>query len=334
MSKTIIIAEAGVNHNGDINMALKLVEEAANAGVDYVKFQTFVSKNLVSRNASKAEYQKTNTGNDDSQLKMLQQLELSYDDHHKLIAHCNKCGIKFLSTAFDFESIDFLSSLNLDLWKIPSGEISNLPYLRKVAKTQGKIILSTGMSTIEDIEAALNVLISEGVHKDNITLLHCNTEYPTPWHDVNLHAMQQIANHFNVAVGYSDHTCGIEVPIAAVALGATVIEKHFTLDNNLPGPDHKASLEPHELKNMVRSIRHIEQALGSGIKQVTESERKNIHIARKSIVAACDIKKGEILSEKNITVKRHGNGISPMQWDNIIGSYAIKDFSEDDLIEI
>lgn len=334
MSKTLIIAEAGVNHNGSIDMAKRLIEVAAEAGVDYVKFQTFKSEKLVSRHATKADYQKANTGGEDSQLKMLQQLELSRHDHFLLIEHCKKCGIKFLSTAFDLESIEFLHSLNLDLWKIPSGEITNLPYLRSIAQKGGRVIMSTGMCDLSDIEAALKVLTSNGTPEENITLLHCNTEYPTPWNDVNLRAMHDIAKRFNIPVGYSDHTRGIEVPIAAVALGATVIEKHFTLDNNLPGPDHKASLKPHQLKAMVDAIRHIECALGSGAKQISESERKNIAIARKSIVAACHIKKGEILTEKNITVKRPGGGISPMQWDNIVGTYATKDFSTDELIEI
>lgn len=334
MSKTLIIAEAGVNHNGSIDMAKRLIEVAAEAGVDYVKFQTFKSEKLVSRHATKADYQKANTGGEDSQLKMLQQLELSHEEHFHLIEHCNHCGIKFLSTAFDLESIEFLHSLNLDLWKIPSGEITNLPYLRSIAQKGGRVIMSTGMCDLSDIEAALKVLTSNGTPEENITLLHCNTEYPTPWKDVNLLAMHDIAKRFNIPVGYSDHTRGIEVPIAAVALGATVIEKHFTLDNNLPGPDHKASLEPHQLKAMVDAIRHIECALGSGIKKVSESERKNMAIARKSIVAACHIKKGEILTEKNITVKRPGGGISPMQWDNIVGTYATKDFSTDELIEI
>ena len=302
MSKTLIIAEAGVNHNGSIDMAKRLIEVAAEAGVDYVKFQTFKSEKLVSRHATKADYQKANTGGADSQLKMLQQLELSHEEHFHLIEHCNHCGIKFLSTAFDLESIEFLHSLNLDLWKIPSGEITNLPYLRSIAQKSGRVIMSTGMCDLSDIEAALKVLTSNGTPEENITLLHCNTEYPTPWNDVNLRAMHDIAKRFNIPVGYSDHTRGIEVPIAAVALGATVIEKHFTLDNNLPGPDQKASLEPHQLNAMDDAIRHIECALGSGAKQISESERKNIAIARKSIVAACHIKKGEILTEKNITV--------------------------------
>lgn len=332
MSKTLIIAEAGVNHNGNIDMAKRLIEAAAEAGVDYVKFQTFKSEKLVSRHATKADYQKANTGGEDSQLKMLQQLELSRDDHFLLIEHCKKCGIKFLSTAFDLESIEFLHSLNLDLWKIPSGEITNLPYLRSIAQKGGRVIMSTGMCDLSDIEAALKVLISNGTPEENITLLHCNTEYPTPWKDVNLRAMHDIAKRFNVPVGYSDHTRGIEVPIAAVALGATVIEKHFTLDNNLPGPDHKASLEPHQLKAMVDAIRHIECALGSGTKQVSESERKNMAIARKSIVAATEIKKGELFTPQNITVKRPGGGISPMKWDEVIGTTASHDYLPDEMI--
>ncbi len=332
MSKTLIIAEAGVNHNGSIDMAKRLIEAAAEAGVDYVKFQTFKSEKLVSRHAAKADYQKANTSGEDSQLRMLQQLELSRDDHFLLIEHCKKCGIKFLSTAFDLESIEFLHSLNLDLWKIPSGEITNLPYLRSIAQKGGRVIMSTGMCDLSDIEAALKVLTSNGTPEENITLLHCNTEYPTPWNDVNLRAMHDIAKRFNVPVGYSDHTRGIEVPIAAVALGATVIEKHFTLDNNLPGPDHKASLEPHQLKAMVDAIRHIECALGSGTKQVSESERKNMTIARKSIVAATEIKKGELFTPQNITVKRPGGGISPMKWDEVIGTIASHDYLPDEMI--
>ena len=333
MSRTLIIAEAGVNHNGSIEMAKRLIEKAADAGVDYVKFQTFKSEKLVSRHATKAEYQKANTDGEDSQLKMLQQLELSHSDHLQLIEHCNHCGVKFLSTAFDLDSIDFLSSLNLDLWKIPSGEITNLPYLRRIAQKGGKVIMSTGMCTIEDIEMAVNVLISNGTPRENITLLHCNTEYPTPWGDVNLRAMHDIAQRLNLPVGYSDHTQGIEVPIAAVALGATVIEKHFTLDNNLPGPDHKASLEPHALKAMVEAIRHIELSLGNGVKEISESERKNIAIARKSIVAATHISAGEIFTEENLTVKRPGGGISPMRWDEIIGTPATRNYLPDEMIE-
>lgn len=333
MSRTLIIAEAGVNHNGSIEMAKRLIEKAADAGVDYVKFQTFKSEKLVSRHATKAEYQKANTDGEDSQLKMLQQLELSHSDHLQLIEHCNHCGVKFLSTAFDLDSIDFLASLNLDLWKIPSGEITNLPYLRRIAQKGGQVIMSTGMCTIEDIEMAVNVLISNGTPRENITLLHCNTEYPTPWGDVNLRAMHDIAQRLNLPVGYSDHTQGIEVPIAAVALGATVIEKHFTLDNNLPGPDHKASLEPHALKAMVEAIRHIELSLGNGVKEISESERKNIAIARKSIVAATHISAGEIFTEENLTVKRPSGGISPMRWDEIIGTVATRNYLPDEMIE-
>ena len=333
MSRTLIIAEAGVNHNGSIEMAKRLIEKAAEAGVDYVKFQTFKSEKLVSRHATKAEYQKANTDGEDSQLKMLQQLELSHSDHLQLIEHCNHCGVKFLSTAFDLDSIDFLASLNLYLWKIPSGEITNLPYLRRIAQKGGKVIMSTGMCTIEDIEMAVNVLTSNGTPRENITLLHCNTEYPTPWGDVNLRAMHDIAQRLNLPVGYSDHTQGIEVPIAAVALGATVIEKHFTLDNNLPGPDHKASLEPHALKAMVEAIRHIELSLGNGVKEISESERKNIAIARKSIVAATHISAGEIFTEENLTVKRPGGGISPMRWDEIIGTPATRNYLPDEMIE-
>ena len=333
MSRTLIIAEAGVNHNGSLEMAKTLVEKAAEAGVDYVKFQTFKSEKLVSRHATKAEYQKANTDGEDSQLKMLQQLELSHNDHLQLIEHCNRCGVNFLSTAFDLDSIDFLASLNLDLWKIPSGEITNLPYLRRIAQKGERVIMSTGMCTLDDIEAALNILISNGTPRENITLLHCNTEYPTPWSDVNLRAMHDIAQRFNLAVGYSDHTQGIEVPIAAVALGATVIEKHFTLDNNLPGPDHKASLNPQQLKEMVTAIRHIELSLGDGVKQISESERKNISIARKSIVAATPISKGDLLTEENLTVKRPGGGISPMLWDKVVGTTATRDYLPDEMIE-
>lgn len=333
MSRTLIIAEAGVNHNGSLEMAKTLVEKAAEAGVDYVKFQTFKSEKLVSRHATKAEYQKANTDGEDSQLKMLQQLELSHNDHLQLIEHCNRCGVKFLSTAFDLDSIDFLASLSLDLWKIPSGEITNLPYLRRIAQKGERVIMSTGMCTLDDIEAALNILISNGTPRENITLLHCNTEYPTPWCDVNLRAMHDIAQRFNLAVGYSDHSQGIEVPIAAVALGATVIEKHFTLDNNLPGPDHKASLNPQQLKEMVTAIRHIELSLGDGAKQISESERKNISIARKSIVASTPISKGDLLTEENLTVKRPGGGISPMLWDKVVGTTATRDYLPDEMIE-
>lgn len=330
----LIIAEAGVNHNGSLEIAKKLVDSAADAGVDIIKFQTFNSKNLVSKSARMAEYQQKNTGHDESQYAMLKKLELSVEDHLELIRHCNERGIRFFSTAFDMESIDFLHSLHMGLWKIPSGEITNYPYLKKIASYQEPVILSTGMCNLDDIEASLDVLLKEGCKKQNVTILHCNTEYPTPYNDVNLRAMLEIEKKFGTKVGYSDHTNGIEVPIAAVAMGACVIEKHFTLDRNMEGPDHKASLEPNELKKMVESIRNIESALGTGHKVVSPSEKKNIEIARKSIVAARDIAKGEILSENNLTVKRPGNGISPMRWNEVIGKTAIRDFGEDEVIEL
>lgn len=330
----LIIAEAGVNHNGSLEIAKKLVDSAADAGVDIIKFQTFNSKNLVSKSARMAEYQQKNTGHDESQYAMLKKLELSVEDHLELIRHCNERGIRFFSTAFDMESIDFLHSLHMGLWKIPSGEITNYPYLKKIASYQEPVILSTGMCNLEDIEASLEVLLKEGCKKQDITILHCNTEYPTPYSDVNLRAMLEIEKKFGTRVGYSDHTSGIEVPIAAVAMGACVIEKHFTLDRNMEGPDHKASLEPDDLKKMVQSIRNIEMALGSGHKVVSPSEKKNMEIARKSIVAARNIAKGEILSESNLTVKRPGNGISPMCWNDVIGTVAVRDFSEDEVIEL
>lgn len=335
MRHTLIIAEAGVNHNGSLELAKRLIDAAADAGVDYVKFQTFKAENLVTKSAKQAEYQKKNIGDgDDSQYQMLKNLELSLVDHEVLIGYCKQKGVRFFSTAFDLESIDYLASLNLPLWKIPSGEIINYPYLRKIVRQGQTVILSTGMCDMTDIKNALDILIKFGLIKDQITILHCNTEYPTPFEDVNLRAMLTIKEAFGIKVGYSDHTRGIEVPIAAVALGAEVIEKHFTLDRNLPGPDHKASLEPDELKAMVRAIRNIEQAMGDGEKKVTVSEGKNIAIARKSIVAAHPIKKGEILSEENLTVKRPGIGISPMQWDEIVGTIAIRDYNEDELIEL
>lgn len=333
---TIIIAEAGVNHNGSIELAKRLVDKAVEAGVDYIKFQTFKASKLVTKAAKQAEYQQKNIGKDgDSQYQMLKKLELSEQDHQDLMSYCKKRGIKFFSTAFDMESIDYLHSLNLGLWKIPSGEITNYPYIKKIAQYHEPVILSTGMCEINDISAAMNVLLKNGIKRNQITILHCNTEYPTPYEDVNLMAMQQIKDNYQVEVGYSDHTKGIEVPIAAVALGASVIEKHFTLDRNMEGPDHKASLEPDELKAMVSAIRNIEKAVGGdGTKHVSESERKNIAIARKSIVAARDIKKGELLTEENLTVKRPGTGISPMRWEEVIGTKAIRDFNEEDLIEI
>lgn len=334
MSKhVLVIAEAGVNHNGSLILAKQLVDKAVEAGVDIVKFQTFKSELLVSKVAKQAEYQQRNIGKkDEGQLAMLKRLELSQQDHEELIAYCEEKGIRFFSTAFDMDSIDYLHSLNMGLWKIPSGEVTNYPYLRKIAQYREPVILSTGMCELSDIEAAVKVLLSFGVKREDITILHCNTEYPTPFQDVNLRAMFEIGERFGVQVGYSDHTKGIEVPIAAVALGATVIEKHFTLDKNMEGPDHKASLEPGELKAMVEAIRNIEQALGTGHKTVSASERKNIEIARKSIVAARPIKMGEVLTEENITVKRPGTGISPMRWNEVIGSCAIKDFEEEEVI--
>ena len=333
---TIIIAEAGVNHNGSIDMAKQLVLKAKEAGVDYIKFQTFKASKLVTKSAKQAEYQQKNIGNgEDSQYQMLKKLELSPEEHQILIDYCNELGIKFFSTAFDFDSIDYLHSLNLGLWKIPSGEVTNYPFLKRIAANNEKTILSTGMCDMQDVKNAVEALYKNGLSKENLILLHCNTEYPTPFEDVNLKAMDALRSEFGVEVGYSDHTKGIEVPIAAVALGATVIEKHFTLDRTLSGPDHKASLEPDELKAMVSAIRNIEKAVGGdGTKHVSESERKNIAIARKSIVAACDIKAGEILTEDNLTVKRPGSGISPMRWEEVIGKKAKRDFSEDDLIEI
>lgn len=335
MNRVLIIAEAGVNHNGSLILAKQLIDKAVEAGVDIIKFQTFKSEKLVSKAARQAEYQQRNIGKkDEGQLAMLKKLELSQADHEELIAYCQKKGIRFFSTAFDMDSIDFLHSLKMGLWKIPSGEITNYPYLRKIAQYHEPVILSTGMSELSDVESAVKVLVDFGVPKELITILHCNTEYPTPYEDVNLKAMLEIGSKFGVSVGYSDHTKGIEVPIAAVALGATVIEKHFTLDRNMEGPDHKASLEPEELKAMVVAIRNIELALGSGHKCVSESERKNIEIARKSIVAACPIKKGDVFTEDNLTVKRPGNGISPMRWNEVIGRTAIKDFEEEEMIAL
>ena len=333
---TLIIAEAGVNHNGSIDIAKQLVDKAADAGADIIKFQTFKSEKLVSKSAQQAEYQKRNIGarSDNSQLSMLKKLELSEQNHVELMAYCKEKNIKFFSTAFDFDSIDYLHSLNLGLWKIPSGEVTNYPFLKRIAAFNEKPILSTGMCDLQDVRAAVDALYKNGLSKENLTLLHCNTEYPTPFEDVNLRAMDALRKEFGVEVGYSDHTKGIEVPIAAVALGATVIEKHFTLDRNMEGPDHKASLEPDELKAMVTAIRHIEQALGDGYKKISNSERRNIAIARKSIVAAYHIKKGEPLTEQNITVKRPGTGISPMHWEEVIGTIAIKDYEKDELITL
>ena len=334
--RTLIIAEAGVNHNGSIELAKQLVEKAVEAGVDYIKFQTFKASKLVTKAAKQAEYQQRNIGGqENSQYQMLKKLELTPEEHEVLIDYCHQLGIKFFSTAFDFDSIEYLHSLDLGLWKIPSGEVTNYPFLKRIAAYNEKTILSTGMCDMEDVRAAVNALYKNGLSKENLNLLHCNTEYPTPFEDVNLKAMDALRNEFGVEVGYSDHTKGIEVPIAAVALGATVIEKHFTLDRNMEGPDHKASLEPDELKAMVSAIRNIEQAVGGdGTKHVSESERKNIAIARKSIVAACDIKAGEVFTEQNLTVKRPGSGISPMCWEEVLGMKAKRNFAEDELIEL
>jgi len=327
MNSVIIIAEAGVNHNGDMNLAKKLIDAAVDAGVDYVKFQTFKSESLVSKEAKKADYQIENTQNaTENQLQMLKKLELSHAQHEELIAYCNQKNIAFFSTAFDLDSLNYLKQLGLKMVKIPSGEITNLPYLRCAASLFKEVILSTGMSTMDDITDALDVFLQAGISKDNITILHCNTEYPTPMEDVNLKAMLTIGNHFGVNVGYSDHTLGIEVPIAAVALGAKVIEKHFTLDRNLPGPDHKASLEPIELKKMVEAIRNIEKAIsGDGKKNPSKSEFKNILIARKSIHLRGDLIKGHILTEADIIPLRPGDGISAMDWETVIGKKLITD---------
>lgn len=327
----LIIAEAGVNHNGCLVTAKKLVDAAKASSADCIKFQTFKSEKIVSKNADKAEYQKKHTGANETQLEMLQKLELSYDDFIELSCYCMEKGITFLSTAFDLDSIEFLNQLGMSIWKIPSGEITNLPYLIKVASIHKPVILSTGMSTLKEVEEAVNVLKSGGCC--DITLLHCTTEYPAPYTDVNLMAMETLRQKSNMVVGYSDHTMGIEIPIAAVALGAAVIEKHFTLDKNMEGPDHLASLEPGELKKMVKAIRNVESAMGNGEKKPAESEIKNRTIVRKSIVAYRAIKKGEIFSEKNLTVKRPGNGISPMEWFDVLGKKALRDFEEDELIE-
>lgn len=330
--RVYIIAEAGVNHNGNLDLAKRLVDKAKEAEANCIKFQTFVSSNLVSKNADKAEYQRLQTDTEESQLEMLRKLELSFEDFTELSKYCKAKEIEFVSTAFDLESIDFLNQLDIPFWKIPSGEITNLPYLIRIAEINKPIVMSTGMSTIIEVEDAIEVLNNNGA--TDITILHCTTEYPTPYGEVNLKAMKTLKERFNVNVGYSDHTKGIEIPIAAVAMGARVIEKHFTLDRNMEGPDHKASLEPDELKAMVDAIRNVERAMGDGEKKPSESEIKNIAIARKSIIAKTDIKKGDILTENNITIKRPGNGISPMRWFEVLGIKAIQDFVEDELIKI
>lgn len=332
MPVVYIIAEAGVNHNGNYELAKQMIEKAKESGADAVKFQTFIPKNLVSRFAKKAEYQKAATGEGETQKGMLEKLALSFDQFILLNEYSKTVGIDFLSTPFDEESIDFLSTLSMSFWKIPSGEITNKPYLIKIKNTKKPIILSTGMSTLSEIKAAMDVFIE--YPRGDITLLHCNTEYPTPYKDVNLRAMITLREKFGVKVGFSDHTAGIHIPVAAAAMGATIVEKHFTLDRNMIGPDHKASLEPEELKNMIRHIRDIEIALGDGEKIPTNSERKNINIVRKSIVAKKSIKVGENFNETNITVKRPGDGINPMNWFEVIGKTAPRDFQEDELIEI
>lgn len=335
MKHTIIIAEAGVNHNGDMELAKRLIEEAKSAGADYVKFQTARSpESVTSKFAQMAEYQKKNVKKDESQLEMIRNLTLPLSAFSVLKGYCDEVGIKFMSTPFDRESVDALMKVGMDYIKVPSGEITNLPYLRKVAQQGLPVIMSTGMCELEEVKAALDILYSNGLNPSEVSLLHCNTEYPTPFEDVNLKAMLTLKTEFGVKVGYSDHTKGIEVPIAAVAMGAEIIEKHFTLDRTLPGPDHVASLEPNELKSMVDAIRNIEKAVGEGNKTVSSSERKNIAIARRSIVAARDIKKGDLLSEDNLTIKRPGNGVSPMRWDDVLGTCAVRDFKEDELIEV
>ena len=330
--RVLIIAEAGVNHNGSIQLAKKLIDKAVFSGADAVKFQTFKAKNVLSKNAPKADYQKQTTNLRESQFDMIKRLELDERAHQELIAYCKKANIMFLSTPFDLDSVDLLNELGLQIFKIPSGEITNLPYLRRIGSLCKEVILSTGMSDLKEIGEAIKILTNAGTLKENITVLHANTMYPTPMEDVNLRAILTIQNKFDVAVGYSDHTLGIEVDIAAVAMGATIIEKHFTLDKTMDGPDHKSSISPEELKAMVSSIRNIEKALGSSIKKPSKSEKPNITMARKSIVASKSIKKGELFTEKNITIKRPGTGISPMKWDNILGKVAERDYQIDDLL--
>ena len=334
MRNVFIIAEAGVNHNGSLELAKKLIDVAVDAGADAVKFQTFKADRLVSKSAKKAEYQKQTTSLDESQYEMIKKLELDENAHRALISYCNGKQIMFLSTPFDHDSIDMLNGFEMPIFKIPSGEITNLPHLRHIGSLGKEVILSTGMADLGEIEDALDILMSSGLSKEKITVLHATTEYPCPFDEVNLNAMQTIRGAFGVEVGYSDHTEGIEVPIAAVAMGASVIEKHFTLDRSMEGPDHKASLEPQELKEMVLGIRNVVKALGNGIKKCSKSELKNMQVARKSIVAARPIKLNEMFDETNITVKRPGNGISPMRWDEVLGRIAIRNFAEDELIEL
>lgn len=332
LDNVFIIAEAGVNHNGSIKIAKELVDKAFEAGANAVKFQTFKAENLVTKYAEKAVYQQKTTSKKESHFEMIKKLELNLDMHNELISYCNSKKIIFLSTPFDLDSIDLLNDLELNIFKIPSGEITNLPYLRKIGSLKKEIILSTGMSDIGEIEDALDVLINSGTKKEDITLLHANTQYPTPMSDVNLKAMVTIGKTFDIDYGYSDHTLGIEVDIAAVAMGASVIEKHFTLDKSMEGPDHKASLEPTELTDMIKAIRNIEIAMGSCVKKPSSSEIPNMEIARKSIVAKCSIKQGELFTENNLYVKRPGNGINPMRWDDIVGTISAKHYKEDELI--
>lgn len=332
--RTVIIAEIGVNHGGDFDTACRLVKAAAEAGADYAKFQTFKAESLVSSGARRADYQVANCGGDETQLQMLRKLEISNDDLLRLKDVCSENGVGFMSSPFDLESVDFLAALDMDYWKIPSGEITNLPYLERIASHGGKVIMSTGMSTIEEVESAVKILTDNGIFRKNINLLHCNTQYPTPPEDVNLLAMDSLRDLGCGKVGFSDHTQGIVVPVAAVAMGAEIIEKHFTYDKNAVGPDHKASADPEEFKAMVDGIRIVEKARGLSLKHVTESERANIEVARKSIVACRHIAKGELLTVDNLTVKRPGTGISPMRWHEVIGLRAVRDFNADDLIEI
>jgi N,N'-diacetyllegionaminate synthase len=334
MRNVLIIGEAGVNHNGDINIAKKLIDVAVEAGVDMVKFQTFITEEGITRNAEKAEYQLSSTDKNETQFEMIKKLELDRKAHEELIRYCNQKGIRFLSTAFDHPSIDLLHELNIPLYKIPSGEITNLPYLRHIGRMSKPVILSTGMATLKEIEDAINILEKSGTLRNDITVLHCNTSYPTPMEDVNLKSMLTIQDKLGVKIGYSDHTLGIEIPIASVAMGARVIEKHFTLDRNMEGPDHQASLNPSELKAMVKAIRSIENALGDGVKKPSSSEMKNKSVARKSIVAARNIHKGETFTEEHLAIKRPGTGISPMKWDEIIGKVAKRNFVGDEAIEI
>lgn len=332
--RTLIIAEAGVNHNGSLSIAKRLIEAAAEAGADFIKFQSFVSENIVSKNSMLADYQKRNLKEVNSQFDMLKKLELNIEDHYELMEYSNRCKIAFLSTAFDLDSVDLLAKLELPLWKIPSGEITNKPYLQKIGSFNSSLILSTGMATLGEIEAAIGVLEKSGTQRDKIIVLHCTTEYPAPLNEVNLNAMMTMGDSFKVNVGYSDHTEGFEISFAAVALGATVIEKHFTLDRNMEGPDHKASLEPDQLKKMIEGIRNIERAMGNGIKTPTPSEIGNKLAARKSIVAAEQIRCGDFFTEVNLAVKRPGSGVSPMLWNEVVGMRAKRDYQPDELIEL